>query len=80
MDKDMDRKYKIVFSGELKPGHDLISIKSRLGSMFGVSASVVEMLFLGKPVLVKVESSLDAAHLFKMDFEKTGASCRIEEV
>lgn len=70
-------KYKIVFWGELQKGHDLLSVKTNLASMFKVSGVVVDKLFLEKPVLVRTDLAQEEAQSFKMSFEKTGAFCQI---
>jgi hypothetical protein len=70
-------KYKIVFWGELQEGHDLLSVKTKLASMFKVSGVVVDKLFPGKPVLVRTDLSPDAAQSFKVNFETTGARCQV---
>lgn len=69
--------YKIVFWGEVQEGHDLLTLKTNLASMFNVSGVVVDKLFLGKPVLVRTDLSQDAAQAFKKNFETTGARCQV---
>jgi hypothetical protein len=73
-------KYKIVFWGDLQKGHDLLSVKTKLASLFKVSGIVVDKLFLGKPVLARADLSQEAAQSFKMNFEKTGARCQVLKV
>jgi ribosomal protein L7/L12 len=70
-------KYKIVFWGELQKGHDLLTLKTNLASMFKVSGVVIDKLFPGKPVLVKTDLDQDAAQEFKKNFETTGARCQV---
>jgi ribosomal protein L7/L12/cytoskeletal protein RodZ len=70
-------KYKIVFGGELQKGHDLLTLKTKLASMFKVSGLVIDKLFPGKPVLVKTDLDQDAAQAFKKNFETTGARCQV---
>jgi hypothetical protein len=70
-------KYKIIFWGERQEGHDLLSVKTKLASMFKVSGVVVDKLFPGKPVLVRSDLDQDAAQSFKMNFETTGARCQV---
>jgi ribosomal protein L7/L12 len=70
-------KYKIVFWGELQKGHDLLTLKTNLASMFKVSGVVIDKLFPGKPVLVKTDLDQDAAQAFKKNFETTGARCQV---
>ena len=73
-------KYKIVFCGELKTGHDLLSVKTQLASLFKVPGIVIDKLFVGKPVLVRTNLSSNEAQAFKMNFEATGACCQMLEV
>jgi hypothetical protein len=73
-------KYKIVFCGELQEGHDLLSVKARLASLFKIPGVVVDKLFQGKPVLVRTGLKLDTAHSFRKEFERTGARCQMLEV
>lgn len=70
-------KYKIVYWGELQEGHDLLSVKTNLASMFHVSGVVVDKLFLGIPVLVRTDLTQDEAQSFKMNFETTGTRCQV---
>jgi hypothetical protein len=73
-------EYKIVFWGEPQEGHDLLTLKTNLASMFNVSGVVVDKLFLGKPVLVRIDLSQDAAQEFKKNFETTGARCQVLKI
>ncbi|MGD2090898.1 MAG: hypothetical protein PVH61_32290 [Candidatus Aminicenantes bacterium] len=73
-------KYKIVFWGQLQKGHDLLTVKTNLASMFKVSGVVADKLFPGKPVLIRTDLSQDAAQAFKKDFETTGARCQVLRV
>jgi ribosomal protein L7/L12 len=75
--KEKPGKYKIVFWGELQKGHDVLTVKTNIASMFNVSGVVADKLFQGKPVLVRTDLSRDAAQSFKMNFEKTGARCQV---
>jgi ribosomal protein L7/L12 len=70
-------KYKVVFWGELQKGHDLLTVKTNIASMFNVSGVVADKLFQRKPVLVRTDLSRDAAQSFKTNFEKTGARCQV---
>ena len=70
-------KYKVVFWGDLQKGHDVLTVKTNIASMFKVSGVVADKLFRGKPVLVRTDLSRDAAQSFKMNFEKTGARCQV---
>jgi hypothetical protein len=73
-------RYKIVFTGQLLPGFDMMPVKASLASMFGISTSLADKMFLGRAVLVKTESSLEAARLFKQEMERSGCRCRLEEL
>jgi hypothetical protein len=74
-----NKKYKIVFSGDIQPGHDLISVKARLANSFGVSGAVIDKLFPGKAVLIKGDLTYDNAQLFKMKLEQNGAVFQLLE-
>ncbi|MGD2090899.1 MAG: hypothetical protein PVH61_32295 [Candidatus Aminicenantes bacterium] len=74
------KKYKIVFCGELKANNDLLSVKTRLASLFKASGLMIDKLFIGKPVLVRTNLSFNEAQAFKMNFEAAGACCQMLEV
>ncbi len=73
------KKYKIVFCGAIKSGHDLPSVKTRLASAFGLNGESIDKLFPGKAVLVKGNLTFNDAQLFKLNFEKSGALCQLLE-
>ncbi len=77
---DHGKRYKIVFWGELLPNHDRLSVKARLSNMFEVPGPMAELLFPGKPVLVRTNLPLEKARLYKQEFEKCGAACQLLEV
>jgi len=75
-----NKKYKIVFTGQIQPGQDHLTVKARLASIFGLTGSQIEKLFPGKPVLVKGNLTYDDARLFKMKLEQGGAVCQLLEM
>jgi hypothetical protein len=74
-----NKKYKIIFSGELAQGIDHLTVKSRLANGFGVSGDIVGKLFTGEPVLVKGGLSYEEAQQFKSSLEKSGGIFHIME-
>jgi len=49
----MSDTYKIVFRGDIAPGHTLVEVKSRLAGMFRLDEESVAKLFSGRPVTIK---------------------------
>lgn len=72
-------RYKIIYCGELQPGHDLLSVKSRLASMLGLSMAEIEKLFIDKPILLKKGVPLIEAQEYKLNLERLGARCYMLE-
>jgi len=73
------KKYKIVFSGALKPGWDRLSVISRLAKILGTSGEMIGKLFIGKPVLVKGNLLYDDARSYKTQLEQSGAIFQLLE-
>lgn len=72
-----EKKYKVVFTGELSEGLDPEDVKKRISSRFKMTPEKTEKLFRGSPVVVKKNLDLERAHTYKRAFKKEGAICRI---
>lgn len=73
-----DEKFDLVFRGELVPGADLAQVKQNLSRLFKMAPERIEVLFSGKPVVLKRGMDADAAGQYRVAIKKAGA--RIDTV
>ena len=71
--------YKVVFQGDLLPGHDRDQVQSRLAELFGVDTSAARKLFSGQPHRVKSHLDLPSAKKYALALAKLGAFGYIEQ-
>ena len=79
---DTETLYRVVFAGRVKDGEDVDQVKERLAIIYKTTPEKVErLLFRGKKVIVKKDTTLHEAEKLKMSLErKTGAIFSIEKV
>jgi hypothetical protein len=75
-----EKKFKIIFKGEIVPNTDREKAKQNLASIYRVDVKQVESLFSGKTFVLKENIDLDAAQKFMFQFEEAGIVCEIEEM
>ena len=59
----MSDTFKLLFRGDIAPGHSLPEVRERIGGMFNLDAARVDQFFSGRPVVLK--KSLSAAEAEK---------------
>ncbi len=77
--KTNDRKYHVLFYGEVAEGCSREKVKQNLMKMFQVPEQLIEKAYSGTPLLVKDGVDFQTAQQYKTIFEKAGTVCRIEE-
>lgn len=55
----MDNLYKVVFRGDVAPGHSLMDVRVRLQELFRLDDQGINKLFVGRPIAIK--KNLDEA-------------------
>jgi tetratricopeptide (TPR) repeat protein len=76
----MDKRYCLVFCGELAVGKQIETVKNNLCALLKTSPEQVESLFVsGKKTIIKGDLEHGQAIIYKTAFEKTGALCAIVE-
>ncbi|NIM16766.1 MAG: hypothetical protein GTO45_32655 [Candidatus Aminicenantes bacterium] len=75
-----EKKYKIIFKGDVVPGRDLETAKQNLAKLYHVDVNKVESLFSGKLFVLKEDVSLDEAQKHMFHLEEAGVVCEIEEM
>ncbi len=68
-----DETFDIVFRGELVPGAELAQVKQNLARLFKMDPARIELLFSGKPVVLKRGLDMDAAGKYRVAIKKAGA-------
>lgn len=68
-----DKKYQVLFYGEILPGADIASVKKNLADIFNVDISKVEELFSGGKKIVKKDASREVCEKTKNIFMTAGA-------
>ncbi|MFP4445851.1 MAG: TM2 domain-containing protein [Desulfosudaceae bacterium] len=74
---DTDKKYQVIFYGEVQPGADIEAVKDKLAGAFKVDRSKIEGLFTGKKKVVKKNSSREVCEKTKKLFARAGAVCAV---
>lgn len=73
-----DRRYRIVFSGGVLPGHEEAAVRAALGERFKLSAAQVERLFTGRTMVLKKDLDGREATRFEAALQAIGAAARAE--
>lgn len=73
----MSDQYRLVYSGEVLQGQHPAVVKKRLAAVLKLSDERVEVLFCGKPVVVKKAIDKENAARYQAVFEKAGAQLRV---
>ncbi|MBN1379378.1 MAG: hypothetical protein JXA04_09085 [Gammaproteobacteria bacterium] len=69
--------YQVVFDGTLTGKIASDKVKQNLAAMFKMSATQVEALFSGKPIVIKRNVDEDTATKYKLAFQNAGAICTL---
>jgi len=75
----IDVLYKVVFEGDLLPGHDQAVVQKKLAGLFGVDSKLAGKLFSGKQHKVKSNLDLKRAKKYARALAKLGALGYIEQ-
>lgn len=71
--------YKVVFQGDVLPGHEQEAVQARLAELFHVNTQDAAKLFSGKQHKVKSNLDLDSAKKYAKALAKLGALGYIEQ-
>lgn len=72
-----DKRYNIVFEGELVAGADPGAVRQNLARLFRMDEAKVETLFSGKRVVLKKDADQATAMKFRAALKQAGAQCRM---
>jgi hypothetical protein len=75
-----EKKFNIVFSGEVAQGEAIHTIKERMAILFKASAESIDALFKQKSAVIKRNVDQETAQKYVQMIKKTGAICRIVAV
>ncbi len=73
----MDTRYNIIFDGQTAPDKDIQAVKDALIRTLKTDERSIEMLFTGKPVMIKRNVDAAVAQKYQKAFEAAGAICKI---
>tara|TARA_R110002072_G_scaffold31735_19_gene97789 strand:+ start:32933 stop:33715 length:783 start_codon:yes stop_codon:yes gene_type:complete len=73
-----DVTYAIVFSGGIVEGFQIISVKAHLAKMLKASPEKMQMLFSGKPIVLKRTADKAEAAKYGSALKKVGADVRVK--
>ncbi|RPI74487.1 MAG: DUF2628 domain-containing protein [Desulfobacteraceae bacterium] len=76
----MEKRYNIVFKGELVLGYHIQDVRDALSAKFKIDGMALGRLFSGKPQIIKKAVDPDTARKFLLMMEKIGARCKMEPV
>lgn len=68
-----DRRFEVIFRGDVVPGQSLMDVKRRLAELFGAPAAKVEQMFSGRPVVIKRDLDEEAAARYRVALNDAGA-------
>ncbi len=71
-------EYKIMFSGEILPGHDPAAVRERLVAALKAGPQAAERLFSGKPVSLKSGLDEAQAQAYRRRLAAMGVAVRVE--
>jgi uncharacterized protein YbjQ (UPF0145 family) len=74
-----ERRFDLVFRGEVGPGQDPEAVKRKLASMLKLDSGRVETLFTGDPVVVKKGLDRETAAKYQQAIGRTGAVCEVTD-
>lgn len=75
-----DKRFNIVFQGELVTGADPARVRENLARVFKMDAAKVEVLFSGKRVVLKKDVDQASAMKFRAVMKQAGAKCEMAPV
>lgn len=70
--------YRIVFEGEVSPGRDIAKVKRDLATLFKADPEIIEQLFSGRPIVLKLGLDAEAAIQYVSAMSHAGAVSRME--
>ena len=73
----MSDQFRLVFSGEVAEGQHQAVVKKRLGAVLKLEGEKLDVLFSGKPVVVKKATDEKNAARYQAAFQKAGARLRV---
>lgn len=71
------QEYRLVFSGEVAEGQHSAVVKKRLATVLKLDEERMNILFSGKPVVVKKATDQKTAARYQQAFQKAGARLRV---
>ncbi|HPR05028.1 MAG TPA: DUF805 domain-containing protein [Denitromonas sp.] len=71
-------RYKLVFSGDILPGHDPEVVKAQLAAMLKVTPEQTPRLFSGKRVTLRKDLDADKAQAYRRKLSAMGIGIRVE--
>ena len=72
-----DQEYQVVFRGQLLPDWPIEAVKGNLAKLFKADETRIEVLFSGRPVVIKSGLSRGEGERYRLLFEKAGAICDV---
>ena len=70
--------YKLIFSGDLLPGHEPAEVRQRLIGALRVPPEKADRLFSGKPVVIKRGLDHDKAQAYRRKLASMGVGIKVE--
>jgi hypothetical protein len=72
-----EKKYHVVFSGDIVEGEAIPSVKERMAALFKTSAASIESMFNRKNSVIKRDVDEETAQKYVTMIKRTGAICRV---
>lgn len=73
-----DTRFRVVLLSDLKRGAGISKVRRKIAQRFNLSEEGVELMFAGRPVVVKKDVCAETAFEYKLAIDETGATSKIE--
>jgi TM2 domain-containing membrane protein YozV len=73
-----DKKYRVIFKGDVAAGVQIDDVKQKLAAGFKTDIAKIDSLFSGKRRVIRKGADLEACEKARKAFERAGAICFIE--
>jgi hypothetical protein len=71
------QEFQVIFRGELLPDWPTEAVKANLAKLFKADEARIEVLFSGRPTIIKRGLSQEEGERYRLLFERAGAVCEV---
>lgn len=75
----MAEHYTILFEGQILPGFDRETVKEKLAGLLKADSEAIEIMFSGKPVVIRKNVAPEIGEKYRAAMERAGALCTLRK-